>query len=435
VPPLLIARAVNPEVAVFLAFFSLLCLWLAMRAGRRRRLLDDTPVSKALSVFIGEVELDGVCVLEKPLIAYVSERPCVAYRWSVAEHWSRMVTETYTDDKGRTRTRQVRRTGWDTVDEGEEESGFYLRDETGYVWVNPEGAQYEYVEMFSQSVERDDPLYYGKGPRGAVEGSTGTRLFIERGMPLGTRLFVRGRASERTDVVAAQIARHPEQEMFIITPRGEEHLSSGNATAFVLWTLAGAFAASASAFLLMGVDGLRGDVPVSAIAGLAIYGLLFFVGWVWMVFNSLVGVRNRVTRARSLVDVQLKRRADLIPALAACLAGYRAHERAVQEAVAALRAQSGSGGVSAVAPSILALQEAYPDLVGVESFSALSRGLVETEQRIALARNFLNDSVTFHNIRIERVPDRYVAGLAGMRPEELFRAEGFERLPSAVRFG
>ncbi|MFM9166841.1 MAG: hypothetical protein ACKOQ9_00740, partial [Verrucomicrobiota bacterium] len=129
-PPLLIARAVNPEVAVFLAFFSLLCLWLAMRAGRRRRLLDDTPVSKALSVFIGEVELDGVCVLEKPLIAYVSERPCVAYRWSVAEHWSRMVTETYTDDKGRTRTRQVRRTGWDTVDEGEEESGFYLRDET-----------------------------------------------------------------------------------------------------------------------------------------------------------------------------------------------------------------------------------------------------------------------------------------------------------------
>ena len=433
-PPLLIAKAVNPEVAVFLAFFSLLCLWLAMRAGRRRRLLDDTPVSKALSVFIGEVELEGVCVLEKPLIAYVSGRPCVAYRWSVAEHWSRMVTETYTDDKGRTRTRQVRRTGWDTVDQGEEESGFYLRDETGYVWVNPEGAQYEYVEMFSQCVERDDPLYYGKGPRGAVEGSTGERLFIERGMPLGTRLFVRGRASERTDVVAAQIARHPEQEMFIITPRGEEHLSSGNAVAFVLWALAGAIAAAVSAFLLMGLDGLRGDVPVSAIGGVAVYGLLFFIGWVWMVYNSLIGVRNRVTRARSLVDIQLKRRADLIPALAACLAGYRAHERAVQEAVAALRAQAG-GGVCAVGPSILALQEAYPDLAAVESFTALSQGLVETEQRIALARNFLNDTVMFHNIRIERVPDRYVAALAGLRPEEPFRAAGFERLPSAVRFG
>jgi len=435
VPPLLIAKAVNPEVAVFLAFFSFLCLWLAMRAGRLRRLLDDTPLSKALSVFIGEVELEGVCVLEKPLIAYVSEKPCVAYRWSVAEHWSRMVTETYTDDKGRTRTRQVRRTGWDTVDQGEEESGFYLRDETGYVWVNPKGAQYEYVEMFSQSVERDDPLYYGKGPRGAVQGSTGTRLFIERGMPLGTRLFVRGRASERTDVVAAQIAQHPEQEMFIITPRGEEHLSSGNAVAFVLWALAGAVAAASSAFLLMGVHGLRGDVPVSAIGGLAAYGLLFFIGWVWMVYNSLIGVRNRVTRARSLVDVQLKRRADLIPALAACLDGYRAHERAVQEAVAALRAQAGGGGVGAVGPSILALQEAYPDLVGVESFGALSKGLVETEQRIALARNFLNDSVMFHNIRIERVPDRYLAALAGLRPEEPFRAEGFERLPSAVRFG
>ncbi|MFM8905958.1 MAG: LemA family protein [Verrucomicrobiota bacterium] len=116
------------------------------------------------------------------------------------------------------------------------------------------------------------------------------------------------------------------------------------------------------------------------------------------------------------------------------VAGQAGRERR-DEAVAALRAQSGSGGVSAVAPSILALQEAYPDLAAVESFAALSRGLVETEQRIALARNFLNDSVMFHNIRIERVPDRFVAGLAGMRPEELFQAEGLERLPSAVRFG
>ncbi len=434
VPPFLLARADDAQIATVAALVSLLCLWLAMRAGRRRRLLDDTPVSKALSVFIGEVELDGVCVLERPFIGELSGKPCVAYRWTVSEQWVRWETETYTDDKGRTRTRRVRRTGWDVVAGGRESSGFYLRDETGFVWVDPDGAVFDDVETFSRYVDRSDPLYYTKSPDETVEGSTGERHFQEYGVVVGTRLFVRGRASERTDIPAAKIAKHPDQEMFIITHRRESELSDGSATAFVIWSVLGAVPAALASFGLMGARAVVGDVPVAAFVGVGVYGLLFLLGWVWMVFNSLVGVRNRVARARSLVEVQLKRRADLIPRLAACLAGYRAHERAVQETVAALRAQAAGGGLSAVGPSLLALREAYPDILAVESFNALSSGVVETEQRIALARNYLNDCVMFHNIRLERVPDRYVARLAGMRAEEPFRAEGFERLPSAVTF-
>jgi hypothetical protein len=143
----------------------------------------------------------------------------VLYSWSVDEHWRRARQETYTDDKGRTRTRTVIDTGSDTVASGGESGGFYIQDDTGYVWVNPEGADMDTLTMFERDVDRDDPLYYDKGPDDAVEGSTGERSFTEYGLVIGTPLFVRGRASERPDIVAAQIKHEDKADMFIITPR------------------------------------------------------------------------------------------------------------------------------------------------------------------------------------------------------------------------
>lgn len=409
------------------------CLLLALNAGRKRRLLDDTPVSKALGVFVGEVELEGVCVRRDPFIGYLSEKPCVLYSWSVSEHWRRRRTETYTDDKGRTRTRTVIDTGSDTVASGGETGGFYLQDETGYVWVNPEGADLETVTMFDQHVDRDDPLYYDKGPEDAVEGSTGERSFTEYGLPVGTPLFVRGRASERPDIVAAQIKHEHKADMFIITPRKEQDLSDGKATAFVLWNLFGAVFAGGFGTILMA--GARPDVaPFGLPVGVLLYAIAAGAGWVWMVFNSITGLRNRVRQACSLIDVQLKRRADLIPPLVACVQGFRAHEAAVQALVAALRAQAAGARPTAVAPTLLAVAEQYPELKGQKVFAELSRNLVDTEDRIALARAYHANIATFYNTRLERVPDRYVADLVKMRPEPLFEAEGFERQPQKTAF-
>ena len=84
-----------------------------------------------------------------PFISYLAEKPCVLYSCSVEEHWRRKRIETYTDDKGRTRTRTVIYTGSDTVASGGENGGFYLQDETGYVWVDPEGADLETLTLFS----------------------------------------------------------------------------------------------------------------------------------------------------------------------------------------------------------------------------------------------------------------------------------------------
>ena len=409
------------------------CLLLALNAGRKRRLLDDTPVSKALGVFVGEVELEGRCVRRDPFMSYLAERPCVMYSWSVSEHWRRARQETYTDDKGRTRTRTVIDTGSDTVASGGETGGFYVQDETGYVWVNPEGADLETVTMFDRDVDRDDPLYYDKGPDDAVEGSTGERSFTEYGLPVGTLLFVRGRASERPDIVAAQIKHEDKADMFIITPRKSQEISDGKATAFILWNLVGAaFAAACGAVLLAGA---RPDVaPFGLLLGVCLYLLAAGAGWVWMVFNSITGLRNRVRQAQSLIDVQLKRRADLLPPLVACVQGFRAHEASVQTLVAALRSQAAGGHVAALAPMLVAVAERYPDLRGQKVFAGLSKQLVETEDRIALARAYHANIATFYNTRLQRVPDRYVADIVKMQPEPLFVAEGFERQAQKIAF-
>ena len=409
------------------------CLLLALNAGRKRRLLDDTPVSKALGVFVGEVELEGVCVRRDPFISYLAEKPCVLYSWSVSEHWRRARQETYTDDKGRTRTRTVIDTGSDTVASGGETGGFYVQDETGYVWVNPEGADLETVTMFSREVDRYDSLYYDKGPDEAVEGSTGERSFTEYGLPVGTPLFVRGRASERPDIVAAQIKHEDKADMFIITPRKAQDISDGKATAFVLWNLVGA--AFAGGFGTVLLAGARPEVaPVGLLVGILLYLLAAGAGWVWMVFNSITALRNRVRQAQSLIDVQLKRRADLIPPLVACVQGFRAHEASVQTLVAALRAQAGGGRVAAVAPQLVAVAERYPELRGQQVFAGLSKQLVETEDRIALARAYHANIATFYNTRLQRVPDRFVADIVKMQPEPLFEAEGFERQAQKIAF-
>jgi len=409
------------------------CLLLALNAGRKRRLLDDTPISKALGVFVGEVEVEGVCVRRDPFISYLAEKPCVVYRWSVDEHWRRARQETYTDDKGRTRTRTVIDTGSDTVASGGESGGFYIQDDTGYVWVNPEGADMDTLTMFDRDVDESDPLYYDKGPSDAVEGSTGERSFTEYGLVIGTPLFVRGRASERPDIVAAQIKHEDKADMFIITTRKAHEVSEGKASAFVLWNVFGALLAGGFGAMLMA--GARPEVaPFGLLLGVILYLIALGFGWVWMVFNSIVGLRNRVRQAQSLIDIQLKRRADLIPPLVACVQGFRAHEASVQTLVAALRSQASGARTSALAPMLIAVAERYPDLRAQESFDELRKNLVETEDRIALARAYCNNIATFYNTRLERVPDRYVADILKMQPEPLFQAEGFERQAQKIAF-
>src|SRR5262245_37734008 len=143
-----------PVLGAVLAF---LCLFFALRSGKRKRWVDNLPTSRTTGVFIGLVELKGAAESAQPLISYLAGQPCVQYQWRVEEHWSRMVTETDTDSDGKTRTRTRHESGWKTVADGGESIPFYLQDDCGMVLVRPEGAKIEPATIFKETCGISDP--------------------------------------------------------------------------------------------------------------------------------------------------------------------------------------------------------------------------------------------------------------------------------------
>lgn len=157
--------------------------------------------------------------------------------------------------------------------------------------------------------------------------------------------------------------------------------------------------------------------------------------YVVSLYNGLVGKRNRVRNAWSQIDVQLKRRHDLIPNLVNAVKGYLEHERGVLERVTQARADAVAAGdnVAARAPaenavtqavrSIFAVAESYPALRSNENMVALQEELSSTENRVAFARQHYNDAVLDYNNAVQTVPSNLVAGPFRFRPETLFELD------------
>jgi LemA protein len=162
---------------------------------------------------------------------------------------------------------------------------------------------------------------------------------------------------------------------------------------------------------------------------LAVLLLLIFA--VIGIYNSLVGLRNQVGNAWSQIDVQLKRRHDLIPNLVETAKGYMKHERGTFEAVTNARAQAmGAKTVSEAAKAEGALGEAlskfmlvvenYPDLKANQNFLAVQEELSSTENKIAFARQAYNDQVLFFNNKIQMFPSNIVAGIFAFTKRDFF---------------
>jgi len=164
-------------------------------------------------------------------------------------------------------------------------------------------------------------------------------------------------------------------------------------------------------------------------------------------YNGLIKLRNLVQEAWRQIDVELKRRHDLIPNLVETVKGYAAHERGTLEGVMQARsaAMSGGQGPAAAAQSegmltqalgrLFAVAEAYPDLKANVNFLALQQELTSTEDRIAAGRRYYNANVRELNTKVETVPSNIVAGLAKIGREEYFEADGIEREVPSVTFG
>ncbi len=182
-------------------------------------------------------------------------------------------------------------------------------------------------------------------------------------------------------------------------------------------------------------------IALSIILGLGLLTIIFGVG----IYNRLVTLRNRYKNAFSQIDVQLKRRYDLIPNLVETVKGYMAHERETLEAVIQARNQAASAskqaaanpsdpnamkalmgaetGLTGVLGRLFALSEAYPDLKANQNMAQLSEELTSTENKIAFARQAYNDAATTYNTGREKFPDNILAGMFNFSPAVLWEIE------------
>ncbi len=168
--------------------------------------------------------------------------------------------------------------------------------------------------------------------------------------------------------------------------------------------------------------------------------------WVVLVYNGLVRLRNRVKESWSDIEVQLKRRYDLIPNLISTVKGYAKHEKSVFENVTQARAKAmgaeghqekgaAEGELSKTLKSIFAIAENYPDLKANANFLELQRELSDTENKIQAARRFYNNLVMDNNTRIQSFPVNLIAGILKFKSQEFFGLEEEEaRKPVAVSF-
>lgn len=169
--------------------------------------------------------------------------------------------------------------------------------------------------------------------------------------------------------------------------------------------------------------------------------------WVIVSYNGLISLVNQTKEAWADIDVQLKRRYDLIPNLTETVKGYATHESEVFAKVTEARAQAVSAqgpvekgkaedALSGALKSVFAIAEAYPQLRAVESFSNLQTELADTENKIQAARRFYNGNVRDLNIKIESFPTNILAKMFNFTKQEFFQLEdsSVEREPVAVKF-
>jgi len=174
--------------------------------------------------------------------------------------------------------------------------------------------------------------------------------------------------------------------------------------------------------------------------------ILVLALWFFGIYNGLVRLRQEVKNSWAQIDVQLKRRHDLIPNLVETVKGYAGHEKSTLEEVVKARAAAvGAQGVEAQAVAerglsgalgrLMVVVEQYPDLKANQNFLALQEELTSTENKIGFSRQYYNDSVMQYNTRIQVVPANVVAGMSQFRPEAFFEIEDqAERAAPQVKF-
>lgn len=170
------------------------------------------------------------------------------------------------------------------------------------------------------------------------------------------------------------------------------------------------------------------------VVGVLVFFFIILLGWFFGVYNMLVRLRNRAKNAWAQIDVQLKRRHDLIPNLVETVKGYAKHESSTLEAVVKARNQAmaangpgqaaaAEGELSSALSRLMVVVEQYPDLKANQNFMQVQEELTSTENKISFARQAYNDAVMVYNTKTEVVPANIVAGIGKFEQMELFELQ------------
>lgn len=173
--------------------------------------------------------------------------------------------------------------------------------------------------------------------------------------------------------------------------------------------------------------------------------ILVIVAWFILTYNNFVNLRNRVKNAWAQIDVQLKRRYDLIPNLVETVKGYAKHEKEIFENIAELRAKAmgatsikdigeSNNQITGTLKTLFAIAENYPELKANEEFLKLQEELTNTENKIAFSRQFFNDIVMNYNAAQQKIPANLIAGMMNLKPEEYYPVDEAEKGPVKVQF-
>ena len=174
--------------------------------------------------------------------------------------------------------------------------------------------------------------------------------------------------------------------------------------------------------------------------------LIIIIAWIIALFNGFVVLKNRAKEAWSDIEVQMKRRYNLIPNLVETVKGYATHERELFEKVTTARTQAigaqtveehakAENALSSTLKSLFAVSENYPQLKAAGNFLELQRELRDTEDKIQASRRFYNTNVRDMNIKVERFPDRIIASIFGFKKMDLFELKEEEaKEPVKVQF-
>ena len=401
--------------------FALLFWWRSVVLFKRT--VEDVPTSKVKGVFYGLNEVKGAVKSDAPLQTYLTERPSVWHEWSISEHWKK--TESYRDKDGNRKTRT--KSGWRKVDSGGGIQAFFLLDDTGELLIEPEGAKVDAPSTMSRSCGPSDPLYYGKGPVGAIANSTHRRRFSECSLSPGDELYVLGSAKLREEVAQPMIAKNKEARYFVISSKSEAQIiRSKSLWAFFIFLFSFFTAMTIPVVAITVETGMEVQEAfyqnpgwvVSAGAGFLAVAGLFYLS---LLYNGLIRVRNRLSHALSMIEIQLKRREDLIPRLLECVKGISEYESQVHELLASVRSAVTAVGSQTMeigeeinkgfglVGGLFALSENHPNLSADQNYASFMKELVDTEDRIALARAFYNDSLLALQDRLLSFPDLLVA--------------------------